>query len=179
MTTELKLAETLKQLMATRSLDQITVKNLIELSAITRPTFYYHFHDIYDLLAWIFLNETIDGLDKVKSWADACGKIGRYCLNNRHLVRQTLQSAGKDLLLEFLNNNLYAFHMRRLAELDVKASIPEETKKQIALFYSAATNALITDWIDAGMKAPLAESTATIGKYVGSSLEDLVKGEVS
>ena len=75
MTTEFILAESLKKMMAFQPLEQITVKALVEKCAITRPTFYYHFRDIYDLLAWIFLNEKIEGLDKVSSWQEAVIKL--------------------------------------------------------------------------------------------------------
>lgn len=176
MTTELILAEALKQMMAARSLDQITVKNLTELSGITRPTFYYHFHDIYDLLAWIFLNETIDGLEKTKTWVEALARIGRYCINNRSLILKTYESAGKDLLLEFLNNNLYSFHMRLLAEIDQANAISDETRKQISLFYSAATNAIISDWIRQGMKANLNDITKELSDHIGNYMNTLNKG---
>jgi len=176
MTTELRLAEALKEMMAGRSLDQITVKNLTELSGITRPTFYYHFHDIYDLLAWIFLNETIDGLEKTKTWVEALSKIGRYCLNNRSLILKTYESAGKDLLLEFLNNNLYSFHMRLLSELDKENKILEEARKQIAIFYSAAANAILSDWIRQGMKVNLNDITKELSDHIGNYMNTLNKG---
>jgi AcrR family transcriptional regulator len=175
MTTELILAEALKKSMATQSLDQITVKALTEKCGITRPTFYYHFRDIYDLLTWIYLNEEIPELDKVSKWSDAVMKIGRYCLANRTFVRQTYGSAGRDLLIEFLSNRLYRFHMRRFVELDTKGILSETAKKQLALFYSAALNAVLLDWIDVGMKESLAERIDALAKPIGDYLTELVK----
>lgn len=175
MTTELILAEALKKAMAVQALDQITVKGLTEKCGITRPTFYYHFRDIYDLLTWIYLNEEIPDLDKVSSWIEAVMKIGRYCLANRTFVRQTYASAGRDLLNEFLSNRLYRFHMRRLVELDVKETLADEVKKQLALFYSAALNAILLDWIAGGMKESLSERLAALKGPIGDYLSELVK----
>ena len=55
--TKLALAQSLKQLMAERTLDKITVKEIVTRCGVNRQTFYYHFKDIYDLLDWMFVNE--------------------------------------------------------------------------------------------------------------------------
>lgn len=178
MTTEFILAEALKKMMALQPLEQITVKALVEKCDITRPTFYYHFHDIYDLLAWIFLNEKIEGIDKAASWQEAILKIGRYCVTNRSLVRQTHESAGRDLLIEFLNNNLYVFHLRAIETIDVQKRIDIDDRKRLALFYSAALNAVLLDWIRSNMKEPLLAITERLSPLVGNYLEPLIKEQI-
>ena len=40
-----------------KSLDKITVKDVIELAEINRNTFYYHFEDLYALLYTVFREE--------------------------------------------------------------------------------------------------------------------------
>lgn len=40
-----------------KSLDKITVKDVIELAEINRNTFYYHFEDLYALLYTVFSEE--------------------------------------------------------------------------------------------------------------------------
>ena len=40
-----------------KSLDKITVKDVIELAEINRNTFYYHFEDLYVLLYTVFSEE--------------------------------------------------------------------------------------------------------------------------
>ena len=55
--TKSALAQSLKQLMADKTLDKITVKEIVARCGVNRQTFYYHFRDIYDLLDWMFINE--------------------------------------------------------------------------------------------------------------------------
>lgn len=50
--TKQKIAMAAQELMARRSLDRITVRDIVEECHITRQTFYYHFKDILDLLEW-------------------------------------------------------------------------------------------------------------------------------
>ncbi len=51
--TKQKVATTLRQMMATRSFDKITVKNLMDASNMQRQSFYYHFQDTREVLIYI------------------------------------------------------------------------------------------------------------------------------
>lgn len=59
--TKQALADAFKRLLSQRSMDKITVKDIVEECGVNRQTFYYHFHDIYALLEWIF-QDTADSL---------------------------------------------------------------------------------------------------------------------
>ena len=50
--TKQKIAQALRQLMLERPLKKITVQDLMERTQMKRQTFYYHFQDIYDVLAY-------------------------------------------------------------------------------------------------------------------------------
>ena len=56
---DLVLAESLKELAATRPIDKITIKEITDRAGVIRPTFYNHFQDKYELLEWIVENELI------------------------------------------------------------------------------------------------------------------------
>ena len=43
---KIKIANALRTLSKQKSIDKITVKDLVELCGISRQTFYYHFQDI-------------------------------------------------------------------------------------------------------------------------------------
>lgn len=177
MTKEYTLAKALKKMMASQSLENINVKALTEACGVTRQTFYYHFHDIYDLLTWIYLHETIEGFEKVKEWPEALKKIGRYCLSNKTFISQTYQSAGRDLLVEFLSNHLYTFHRNQIDTIDQQNQIEEATKKRIAQFYSAALNSVLLNWIRNGMSESLVDITTTLEHHLGDYLSFINKGE--
>lgn len=53
-TTKDLLAESLKDLAQVKSVDKITVKELTRNCGLTAPTFYNHFRDKYELMAWIY-----------------------------------------------------------------------------------------------------------------------------
>lgn len=53
-TTKYRLAESIKQCMKTTSVDDITIRQIVENCGLTRQTFYRNFLDKYDLINWYF-----------------------------------------------------------------------------------------------------------------------------
>ena len=70
------LAEALCQLLETKTLEKITVKDIVARCGVNRQTFYYHFHDVYDLMRWIFEREAANLAQTVR---EAGGTGGRSC----------------------------------------------------------------------------------------------------
>jgi len=52
--TKERLAKSVKTLMINKSLDKITVKEIVDQCELTRQTFYRYFQDKYDLVNWCF-----------------------------------------------------------------------------------------------------------------------------
>ena len=58
--TKLWIAEVMKKLMEKKPIEKIRVTEICKAAEIERPTFYYHFKDKYDLVAWIFAQSALD-----------------------------------------------------------------------------------------------------------------------
>ena len=137
MKTEHRLAQALKEMLAKVPLDSISVTALSERCDVSRKTFYYHFHDIYDLLTLVFLNEKVDGIQSVKSPKDVLTRVYDYYQKNNKFIDATINSAGRDLFEEFIYNVCYQSFMRiiNLSQDSKKISLNE--KKAIVRFYTA------------------------------------------
>ena len=57
-------AEAILELIKTKDLSNIRVTELCKYCNTDRQTFYYHFKDKYDLVAWIYQNDLNDSLEK-------------------------------------------------------------------------------------------------------------------
>lgn len=138
MKTEFRLAEALKLMMSEVPLDSISVTTLSKKCHINRQTFYYHFHDIYDLLTLVFLNEEIPGLSDTKNLKGVVTRIFEYYEKNRGFVDATITSAGKELFQEFIYNACYTSILRFVnAQLDAK-KLHANDRKAVARFYALA-----------------------------------------
>ena len=138
MKTQRRLAEALKTMMAVMPIDDISVTSLAKRCGINRQTFYYHFHDVYDLLTLVFLNEKIEKFEKDFTPHNLLVSIYKYYENNSAFIDATLNSAGKDLFVEFVYNNCFTTFLKILnAHKDSKKVSPND-KKSIARFFGYA-----------------------------------------
>lgn len=138
MKTQRRLAEALKVMMAETPLEEISVTLLSKKCGINRQTFYYHFHDVYDLLTLVFLNEKLEKTEKEVNPHNLFISIYKYYEKNNKFIDATLNSAGKDLFIEFLYNNCYTTFLKILnLHKDSKKATPND-RKAVARFYGYA-----------------------------------------
>lgn len=106
MITEAKFKYTLKEMMLTMPLEEINVTALCEKCGCHRQTFYYHFQNIYDLLAAYFLNEKVTGLTESDSIIKALESLIDYSKTNFSFLRSSYNSAAHDLVDDFFYNKM-------------------------------------------------------------------------
>jgi len=108
MITEAKFKYALKEMMQTQQLENINVTALCKKCGVHRQTFYYHYQDIYDLIAAIFLNEDLSELEAAKDVKGVLRALLRYVFNNFSFLCSTYNSAARDLTDDFLFGKLNA-----------------------------------------------------------------------
>ena len=126
MITEAKLKYALKDMMKTMPLEDINVTALCQKCGCHRQTFYYHYQDIYDLIAAIFLNEDLASVDKAKDVQAVLEAMLKYAKDNFVFLRSTYNSAARDLTEDFIFGKLNA----KLFSLWSAPSNPIELKKE-------------------------------------------------
>lgn len=62
--TKEKIAKSFKELVFQKAFAKITITDIAKECAMTRENFYYHFHDKYDIVSWIFQEEIEKELSK-------------------------------------------------------------------------------------------------------------------
>ena len=136
MKTEYALGLALKDMMAHQPLESISVLELSKKCHVSRKTFYYHYHDIYDLLTQVFLEEEIPGASNATNFQELINLVFEYYKNNQAFIDATLQSAGRDLFSEFIYNIFYTTALREIKKIDVDNILHPNTRKSIARFYA-------------------------------------------
>ena len=77
------LALALKDMMAHQPLETISVLELSKKCGVSRKTFYYHYHDTYDLLTQVFLEEKIAGVANASTFQELIALVFDYYKNNQ------------------------------------------------------------------------------------------------
>ncbi|MEG1848167.1 MAG: TetR/AcrR family transcriptional regulator C-terminal domain-containing protein [Lachnospiraceae bacterium] len=153
--TKCALAATLKKLLLQKSLDKITVVDIVEECGVNRQTFYYHFQDIYALVEWILLNDTdkaLDGKKTYDTWQQGFLQIFEYVLENKTFIMNAYHSISREQVEHCLYEITYNLLIGVVEEQAADIVVRDEDKIFIAHFYKYAFVGLMLDWIKRGMK---------------------------
>lgn len=169
-----RLGLALKRFMVSEKLDTISVISLTKYCKVNRQTFYYHFRNIYDLLTWVFLNEEIErpSNDELE---EGLLIILHYIKVNEAFITNTLASAAKDLVREFLFNYLYNVNLHYLAKVDVNRELSNDDTKLLARVYGAGMASSIIAWIEGDLPYPEHEFVLKLVGYFEGFPTDALK----
>ncbi|WP_125702745.1 TetR/AcrR family transcriptional regulator C-terminal domain-containing protein [Lacticaseibacillus daqingensis] len=146
------LAHTLREMMTTTALDHITINALTTRAGVTRNTFYYHFEDIYSLLAWVYEQEIVTQMEKyavIDRWDTAYAMLLDYIDDNRAFCLASFNSVGRDLLERLLAT--VAEQLVRRVVVGADPTLPKPLQEDICNFYGLAIVAQIIQWLMRGL----------------------------
>ena len=108
--TERAIIETLNEMLKAHTIDKITVKDLTEACGISRNTFYYHFHDKYDVLTKYFVEQTeavLNAHDDEESWENNFFDELRFFYENKKAINHIYKSVDREALDRFVDTVVY------------------------------------------------------------------------
>lgn len=162
-------AESLKNLLQKKALDHITVKDIVEDCGVSRQAFYYHFTDIYDLVEWIFIEESSAALANnrdIDTWQQGYCHVLLWLRDNKNLVVNSYRSLSREYLETFMYKVLYQVIYPVVEEQAAGMDVEKKHKEFIAHFYSLAIVAMGLDWVRTGMKEDPEEITEQVAVLV-------------
>ncbi|WP_295586616.1 TetR family transcriptional regulator [uncultured Oscillibacter sp.] len=123
-----KIAETLSQMLRSKPLDKITVKELVDACGISRQTFYYHFQDIMDVVEWNqqqSLRQAIESSLTAPTNRDAIRGVVREAVQRRDQIRQLLSSQRsreiEQLLIKAVGTYLREMLLIKVPEINLSS----------------------------------------------------------
>ncbi len=149
------LAVSLKKFMAKKPFDKITVSEILEDCEIARPTFYYHFQDIYALLEWTFDTEAIELLKKSKdymTWDEGLLLMLQYIKDNEKVCLCAYNSLGWRVLERMISKDTIPLMRQFVEQLAVNTSAKPDHIAFITEFYATALVGCYAKWLSGGMK---------------------------
>ena len=110
-TTKTVLADAMRELMRRRPVSKITIGDICDHCGMNRKSFYYHFHDKYELINWIFTKEYDDAAGSAPH-QDRLLTLCEYLRREHAFYRAALQPLEGNRLVacmdEALRDILYA-----------------------------------------------------------------------
>ena len=152
--TERALAASLGKLLSKKTLDKITVKDITDDCGVNRQTFYYHFHDIYQLLEKLFSITADDFLAQYGSsvnWKENILMLMEKLLANKSLILNAFYSVDRSQWGKFLQKLARPALQNIAAEFSKGLNIKEEDFNFIVDIFTFAFVGILTEWIAEGM----------------------------
>ncbi len=143
----------LEQCMQTKSIDQIRTSDILELSGVSRSTFYRRYRDKYDMINknyQLLLDETLGEISGGMSYAQAVRAIYQVLQTAPGFYKNALSSVEPDGLRQYIFMQCYKNHVDLLdrAGIDMKDTL----NRMLLTGYLAGALTITGAWADNGMK---------------------------
>lgn len=190
--TKQRMAKALESLLSTKSIEKITVSDITDICEMNRQTFYYHFHDIYDLTKWLFAGyaEKYVGPDADhENWHEAFLATARFIKQKKKMLISIVRSAGNYFLTDFIASSVKPYVKEHVLNKTEKKNVPERYTEFLSDFYTVSISGLLIEWIatDADVTTSPEEllnllnitvegnTEAAVSRYMASSDQDVKK----
>lgn len=161
-----------------KSLDKLTVKDVIERAEVNRNTFYYYFEDIYDLLRAVFQKKFDDYCEASKekiSFYDEYVRAADFISNNKSAMEHIYHSKDKELIQQYMEKVTWSFIEYFVREAASSYEVPDAGVHYLTRFYTDAIVGNTMHWIKEGMPPYREKYLLLIAKSFEDSINDMIQ----
>lgn len=175
------IADGLLQLCEEIPLEIITIKQLLEVTSVSRQTFYNHFLDKNDLIQYIYLKKIIPGFDTTPiemNFHDqllaAFENMQKYHVFMKQACLMQGQNCLKDFLFEHCRDFDLKWHQKRYGKEEMPEALRFATE-----YHSTASSSMTLSWILSDMPASCEEMADLITELRSVGMKKLFEnGEI-
>lgn len=174
--TKYKLANAIKQVMKKQPLDKITVSEIVAVCDVTRPTFYRHFQDKYDLVNWYFDQLATKSFRQMGiSLSLREGLLKKFELMREEGIFFTsaFSSQAQNCLMEYDFHCIYHFYSDVIKKNGVE-NLTEEIDFLLKMYCNGSIF-MTAEWAKNGMKLSPSQITDYLIEALPPKLYDLLK----
>jgi len=138
-----------------KTIDKITIKDVVGECNLTRQTFYNHFSDIYDLVEYsasLVAQEVLENKADYDNWQEGFYQVMVLIKDNHRLAKNVYLSVYRDVMHKYIYEVIYKYIIDIVENQALGMNVDSKHKHFIAHFYSLAFIALIFEWVDNDMK---------------------------
>lgn len=168
-------------LLADRPMEKITVMDVCEASGVSRSTFYYHYHDMYELLSALFRSDVDTFLASdftVDNWAKGLADAAEFAMANKRVFLHIYSGLRHEILEEYLFSvgMSVAGNLVR-SEAEKLGNVPEADIATVTSALASMFVGLSFKWLRQGLNRDALQALPKIQRmldgYAQSSLKKL------
>ena len=171
-----KLANAMKELLVHTPVDKITVKQIVDQCDVTRPTFYRHFKDKYDLINWYFdklLTKSFEHMGRGTTVFDSLEKKFTYIQKEKAFFAAAFRYDKQNSLREHDFDLILAFYENLIHE---KSGSPVSPEMHFLLeMYCQGSITMTVKWVLTGMDLTPSEFATLLVRAMPEDLKKLFR----
>jgi len=145
------LAESFRELAQRKSVDRITIKDIVDNCDYSSATFYRQFRDKYDLIAWAYsqdLEMILDKIDYEENGLRKCllAAANYYCEHREYLKNLLLHTSGYDAFVLNMTEINYSSFLRKVDKASAGRTLDEKMRMLVRIYVNG-TVCFTCEWI--------------------------------
>lgn len=143
-----EITETLLRLLEKKSLEKITVKELVTLCGISRQTFYYHFEDVLDVVDWWTRQGAQHLMEESLRTDDPCKALRLfvdYTAEHRQTLQHLLVSRWREQLERRLVQVFTTYLQDMLHRMHPNLAMSPADEEAFLTFYACGISGLLME----------------------------------
>jgi AcrR family transcriptional regulator len=176
--TQKAILQTLEDMLLEMPFDKITVSALVARCGVSSNTFYYHFHDIYDLLDIYIKKREKDFLKEVENiddWSERLKVALHRMQDHPKRVYHISDSISREQLERYVFTEIENQFYEHVKERAAGASVSDETLKKIAGFYCYSLLGFFLKFLWGHMSIDIDASVDSLNQIFSDILEYVIQ----
>ena len=175
--TKAELGKALYTLLEKKNLDRIAVSDITGLCGLNRQTFYYHFHDVYELAEWA-IDRRVDELAASESaeasdWHRLLLQIFVGFTESRSVALHLYRSRGWHHIIDYMRRRVSPILETRARRLvgELGLDVAEEDLLFVVRTYQYAFYGVFDAWMSSGMKEGISGDLERLFRLADGNIE--------
>lgn len=175
--TKNELGRALYTLLGKKNLDRITVADITGLCGLNRQTFYYHFHDVYELAEWLIDREVAELASsenaKTGDWHELLMHIFLRLTESKSVALHLYRSRGWHHIVDYVYRRVSPLLEERARNLvaELQLDVPEDDLLFVVRIYLYALSGVLDAWLSSGMKDSVPGDLDRLFRLLDGSIE--------
>ena len=173
------IANSFKELMLTMPFEKITIKVITDHANVIRPTFYNHFHDKYEMMEWILVDEVLSpALELLKEGKqlESIRHIFQCFYTDKAYYRRAFEVTGQNGFAETLAKRFPEMFLQAMENEEIY--LPKEnallTKELMGQYYTSGMITLIRKELEAQEEVTVDELTEAYSYLATHTISGLI-----
>lgn len=174
--TKYKIAGAMKQIVKKKSIDNITVNEIIEKADVSRPTFYRHFKDKYDLVNWYFqklCDKSFMQMGVSMNISEALNRKFEFLRSEKEFFAAAFSCSSQNNIVDYDYHCIYQFYsdyIRKNCDADFSPEI-----SFLLEMYCRGSIAMTAEWAVSGMQTEPEQMAEWLIAALPPKLSDMFK----